>query len=363
VAKRVCVLWADPESGNLGVQALARGVEAIVRSIDSDADIEFQSYGSGPAPLEFRRSVLLKEMARPGAVSAWLKNFDVVIDMGDGDSYASSYGADRLSLMTLAKMLVKRTGTPLILGPQTIGPFGSPSSKALGALGLSCAHRIFVRDSVSLTRLPKWYASRARLSTDVCFALPQPGEVDRHHEPSVLVNVSGLLWNENSFVDHKGYRRSVATFVRLLKAAGDHVAGLVHVASTQYPDSDDAVAHAAMESLGLPVLHRPVDLEDARRIIAEHRLVVASRMHAVLNSLSVGTPAISLAYSPKARPLLADLGWTLNFDLAEGQIPESLAAALLRGVDDADVEAVREFALERLRVFRHGLVDAWGATT
>jgi polysaccharide pyruvyl transferase WcaK-like protein len=40
-------------------------------------------------------------------------------------------------------------------------------------------------------------------------------------------------------------------------------------------------------------------------------------MHACLNSLSVGTPAIPLAYSRKFAPLLADVGWEYVVSLAE----------------------------------------------
>ena len=43
--------------------------------------------------------------------------------------------------------------------------------------------------------------------------------------------------------------------------------------------------------------------------------MIGSRMHACLNALSVGTPAIPLAYSRKFAPLLGDLGWAHVVDL------------------------------------------------
>ena len=45
------------------------------------------------------------------------------------------------------------------------------------------------------------------------------------------------------------------------------------------------------------------------------------RMDACLNSRSVGTPAIPLAYSRKFAPLLADLGWTRCVDLRNSADP------------------------------------------
>src|SRR5699024_2839578 len=59
----------------------------------------------------------------------------------------------------------------------------------------------------------------------------------------------------------------------------------------------------------------PTDLDSVRKTIAGARLLIGSRMHACLNALSVGTPAIPLAYSRKFAPLLDSVGWTTGFDL------------------------------------------------
>jgi hypothetical protein len=43
----------------------------------------------------------------------------------------------------------------------------------------------------------------------------------------------------------------------------------------------------------------PPDLDDARSIIAGSRVLVGARMHACLNALSTGVPAIAMSYSRK----------------------------------------------------------------
>ena len=60
-------------------------------------------------------------------------------------------------------------------------------------------------------------------------------------------------------------------------------------------------------------------------MVASCRLVIGSRMHACLNALSVGTPAIPLAYSRKFEPLLADLGWRRTVDLRRNEHTVALA--------------------------------------
>ncbi len=59
----------------------------------------------------------------------------------------------------------------------------------------------------------------------------------------------------------------------------------------------------------------PSSLADVRRTVASANLVIGSRMHACLNALSVGTPAVALAYSRKFEPLLRDIGWTATVNL------------------------------------------------
>ena len=63
-------------------------------------------------------------------------------------------------------------------------------------------------------------------------------------------------------------------------------------------------------------------------------------MHACLNALSVGTPAIPLAYSRKFEPLLADLGWRSVVDLRTSDDAAN-AVAVLADRDDLVELAIR----------------------
>jgi colanic acid/amylovoran biosynthesis protein len=100
----------------------------------------------------------------------------------------------------------------------------------------------------------------------------------------------------------------------------------------------------------------PEQLEDVRRTVASARVVIGSRMHACLNALSVGTPAVPLAYSRKFEPLLADLGWAHTVDLRTAADP---AADVMRelavpGLAD-EVRGVVERAHAGLRVTEDAL--------
>ena len=69
-----------------------------------------------------------------------------------------------------------------------------------------------------------------------------------------------------------------------------------------------AIRELAAELGGDVEIVLPQDLDEVRAVTASAAVVVGSRMHACLNALSTGTPAVPLAYSRKFDPLLRDLG-------------------------------------------------------
>ena len=72
-----------------------------------------------------------RELMRPGGLYAAARRCDLVLDIGAGDSFADIYGTSRIQKMLLAKFTVHAARRPMILSPQTIGPF----TAGLGAGG------------------------------------------------------------------------------------------------------------------------------------------------------------------------------------------------------------------------------------
>ena len=83
--------------------------------------------------------------------------------------------------------------------------------------------------------------------TDLVFALPVP---HANGERDVLLNVSGLLWNENPHHSYEDYRRTVRTLLRSLVDSGRDVTLLAHVLASPSPDSDVAVVQQLHQEFG-----------------------------------------------------------------------------------------------------------------
>lgn len=307
---RVLVLWGDEHSSNMGVQALGQGLEALAKQVWPTCAVDFQSYGPGSAPQRVAaRNLAAAWSRRDDSITDWLRSYDLVIDSGAGDSFSDIYGLRRLVEMTTMRELVVRAGVPLVLGPQTIGPFTTVVGRRLARRSVRMARLVIARDSTSAGYCRTELGRQASLGTDVVFAIEKmpPARVR-----DVVLNVSGLLWEPNPHVDHVAYRRETVALCRGLLDAGRDVTLLCHVASSAEVAAAHEVNRGAAGDLDVIV---PRDLREARAVIAGGALTIGARMHASLNSLSVGVPAQPWAYSRKFGPLLDDLQWPFLLDV------------------------------------------------
>jgi polysaccharide pyruvyl transferase WcaK-like protein len=124
-----------------------------------------------------------------------------------------------------------------------------------------------------------------------------------------------------------------------------------HVLDSDNRDNDVPALKQLQDELDYKVdAFVPTGLDDVREFVAGARIVVGARMHACLNALSTGTPAIPLAYSRKFSPLLKDLAWHHTIDL-RGR--DSYVTEVIEKVEDfealqADIGQLRSRADELL---------------
>ncbi|MCQ4120962.1 polysaccharide pyruvyl transferase family protein [Rhodococcus tibetensis] len=336
---RILVLWADGESTNLGLRALAEGVREVAsRAWGTDCEMVFHTHASEGTPLQ-RKKVMADLGRGKGPVKTEIHKYDIVLDTGGGDSFTDIYGLRRLMLMAYVHRAAKKSGVPLVLMPQTIGPFHSLLGGVIGAGALRRVSAVFARDPVSADYSMQRGRPVDGISTDMVFALPIP-EVASSLAHDVIVNVSGLLWEPNSHIDFAKYREATSSLIEALISRGRTVSVLAHVLDSDMADNDVPAAVAVAENYGSQVeVLVPEGLSEARSLMASAELVIGARMHACLNALSVGTPAIPWAYSRKFEPLLSALGWDWSIDL---KTVGDAAATTLGMIDSLDSETVLE---------------------
>ncbi len=351
---RVLIVWAEDSTPNLGLRVLAEGMGALIRRLSPRAEVVTQSYGHGPGPINIGipRSLLREAVLDSRGARGWVKSFDLVVDMRAGDSFADIYGVARLRAQSAFAEFVRFCGVPLVMGPQTIGPFRTRQGRALARHSLRRAALVMSRDHVSAEAADALGRPVDVRTTDVVFALPAPEPTD---ERDVVVNVSGLLWDHDNHGSKGEYRQTVRRLLVGLGERGRRVTLLSHVLESDLLDQDSPAVLGLAAETGLEAVV-PRSLAEARSVLRSSRLVFGSRMHACLNSLSVGTPAIPLAYSRKFAPLLGDLGWPHVVSLTDAD-PAATALAIVDAHGDLASAAarVRERAHELLRGAEAGL--------
>lgn len=346
---RVLVLWADPQSANLGVRVLASGVASLAKLAWGDeTHVDFQDFGPGDSDIGFGGRTIVKDLGRgsAGPIRAKLAEYDIILDSGAGDSFTDIYGVKRLGIIHYAHRSARRVGTPVVLAPQTIGPFSTRAGRTMARSSLRLAAQSFARDRASadcaagLGVLPE-------LTTDVVFALGTPQE---SRPRDVVFNVSGLLWNSDSHGESRVYRRNVLDTVRALRRQGRNVSLLAHVLHNESKDNDVPAVREVPQLLGedLEVII-PTGLEHARSVLSCANIVIGARMHACLNAISTGTPAIPWAYSRKFAPLMGEIGWPHTIETSDEAIVDKTLRLVDRGEDlTRIVQSVAANARERL---------------
>jgi colanic acid/amylovoran biosynthesis protein len=190
------------------------------------------------------------------------------------------------------------------------------SGRMLGRRSLRRSALVFARDPVSAAAAVALGRRVDAVTSDLAFAIAPPEPADRDRD--VILNVSGLLWQENPHLDARVYRDTVTEIVRMLLERSRSVAVLPHVLDSHDRDNDAPAVDALAAEFGADLeVVAPRNLDDARSIIAGSRVLIGARMHACLNALSTGVPAIAMAYSRKFAPLLDAIGWPYSVPAEE----------------------------------------------
>lgn len=326
---RIGLLWHSPSSGNLGVGALTLANLALAREVAQAEGYspEFTIFGMREPNRSYLNDDRVKiyqigarEMFSPGGYWSEIGNMDCVLDIGAGDSFADIYGAKRFVYLWLTKALTIGKRKPLLLSPQTIGPFTKRLYRVAARRVLNDAAAVVARDEMSLAALKELAPKAAGiLSVDVAFALPfEDRSIERGGRTlRVGVNISGLLYNEarsgrNRFGLEIDYADLMRSWLVSLGRREDVEVHLVTHALHSEGDWDDDGRVADLLVSEFPWLIRVPDFTgpmEAKSYISHLDFLVAGRMHACIAALSSGVPVVPIAYSRKFSGLFGMLGY------------------------------------------------------
>lgn len=386
------LIWHDYPSENLGVGALthshllligqaldALGLQARLQVFGMDPEQDGMLEQVSASPYSYTQISLRRLFSEPGyarRLVARVAGCDLLFDLSAGDSFTDIYGAKRLAQQCFTKFLALAAARPLVLCPQTVGPFDTGYGRLLSGLIVKRCRKVFVRDQLSLDYLGRAGLERhAELVTDLAFALPYDPLLYPRESGAlqVGVNVSGLLLNggytgANQFAMKMDYPGFIRELLGRLSAKPGVVLHLVpHVISELYEVEDDyrACRQLALEFPQCRLAPRFRTPSQAKSYIANLDFFTGARMHATIAAFSSGVPVVPVAYSRKFAGLFGSLGYHCLVDGKAhdgGQALEIVLGGLENRAGLArEVQAGRELAASRLARYRDFLSEAFRA--
>lgn len=367
---RIALFGAAPDTPNMGVSAL---FTSVVTSISQHIEpVEFVVFDNGlgrrdtilPTPdgkeirlirfgarggRRYHRPENLATMllaSRLGRIGAWVNegirlidSCDAVLDVSGGDSFSDIYGRQRFDNVYRPKAIAINRGRPLILMPQTYGPYKDRTVMRLAAGIVRQASMAWARDSRSFEALKVLLGDSFNpgihlCGVDMAFGL-LPSSADQYldatlgawlkerdpEHPLVGFNVSGLIYNDRAGAARKyglkaDYGQIVIGFLqRILDETPARVVLISHVMDQPgHYESDLAACQDVASQLGEQYLRRvavaPTTLNEShvKWLIAQMDWFCGTRMHSTIAGLSSGVPTAAISYSDKTKGVFETCG-------------------------------------------------------
>jgi colanic acid/amylovoran biosynthesis protein len=253
-----------------------------------------------------------------------------VLDVSGGDSFSDIYGQARFDLIVRPKAIAIERRKPLILLPQTYGPYNAPAVENLAALIVRKASMAWARDLDSFNNLKillgdSFDPAIHQCGVDMAFGLmPSPANhlLDARlnelltgksaAQPLIGFNVSGLIYNDPvGAIERYGlkadYRQTVIGFLqKVLDQTSARILLISHVMDLPGHFESDLAACSDVVAQLTPgyegrVHVAPVTLNESqvKWLISQMDWFCGTRMHSTIAALSSGIPTSAVSYSDK----------------------------------------------------------------
>ena len=281
-----------------------------------------------------RKTAVLTLAAMPGPLLSWVvrrglgarwsepigeiravMDADVVVGLGGGylNGATSLAGTLNVLFLLLPIWLATRFRRPVVLAPQSYGPFGTALQVLLVRRCLNRVNRIVVREDLSLAELitAGVRPDLVERGVDSAFVFGSPRSRSSSSATSAVpqVGITARQWLRGP--DQESYERSLAAFVDWLEDSEGAFVTLIPQVTSHYQNDDDRLVSRRIASYcrsSPKVLDSELSHRELRDLYGNLDYLVGTRFHSVIFSLTVGTPALAIEYERKTSGIMKDLG-------------------------------------------------------
>jgi colanic acid/amylovoran biosynthesis protein len=298
-------------------------------------------------------------------------DIDAVIDIS-GFSYSDQWGERTLKELQFSTNRWKRNGTKIILLPQAFGPFNSQSSKDSLRHSSKYIELIYARDKFSYEALNEVgvKSDKLRLTPDITAILPGKFQDEyRLYQNSICIIPNFRMVTKKTEIEANQYIDQLVELISFLETHKFQFHVLLHewdqetnIEAQTYRKSDIVSDYTLMKYIAQEssVQITPIMLGDPceiKAVIGSSKLVMSSRFHGVVSSLSQCVPCIVTGWSHKYREILRDydcLGNLLDVDNTD-----LLLARMRELLKDDSQENERERLLKQSMLHKKSIREMW----
>jgi polysaccharide pyruvyl transferase CsaB len=348
-------------AGNAGDEWILEALIGSLRRRDPQSEVRVLSYD--PPATRRRHGVEAVGWGDLETLAGAVRWSSLVV-AGGGGLWQDYWGFDPLDMLSGRPGGIAGYGTPIILAhllgrPSVllgagVGPLREPASRAAVRDLAAMAGLVSVRDAASRDELIACGVPEGRIHLGADLAvLSEPDRSPAQGDPAIsaprpVLAVALRPWTFAG--DPARWEAGIAAALgRWCEARGGHVVFVPLHDSSQPLEDDRLVAERVAAQVGLPdrVRQVPAGLSPSARfaILGAADVVLGMRYHALLAALASGVPCVGLAYDPKVRHLMDEVGCgdaVLGLeDLDAGKLAAVLIQAVDRPADHGRIDALR----------------------
>lgn len=373
------LLGLEFNSGNKGCSALAYAFLNQLEQIADENKISFEiivitnsiPHSSLSKNKFIKLTFIPRCLKKPSflfSINKKLQNCNIVFDFTEGDSFSDIYGIKRIFLSNSLKQLILIKNIPLVLGPQTYGPFRNAGIKLWSKYIIKKSTEVFCRDDYSGQYIYQITGRKIIESMDIAFDLPYK-KVNLIHDKKVKVGVnpSALLWSggytgNNQFslkTDYKEYCISILEY--LCSKSNFEVHLIPHVIVEEFESRENDVRICKIlndkfiNTIVAPSFQTPME---AKSYISGMDILIGARMHATIAAFSSGVATIPFSYSRKFEGLYDSLDYPYVISARSMKTEEAIKQTI-EWIEHSNelrqkVEKASDIIQDRLNKFQNG---------
>ena len=224
-----------------------------------------------------------------------------------GDGFSDIYGTRGFMNRMNQTFVLWKANVPLIMLPQTVGPFAEKANYELAVKIMRYAKEIYVRDGIFIPEFKKLGLKYTQTKDISSYMQPEPWDIDI--KPNAIgLNVSGLAYC-NNFKGLEGqfdaYPELIESIINHFRKKGCSVYLIPHSYNYQKPDDNDDMwacreaYNRLADKNNVIFVDKDLTAPQVKYVISKMSFFIGARMHANFAAIYTGVPVFGTAYSYK----------------------------------------------------------------